>query len=221
MVDSANALDMQENSAKVKQDVKRMGSSKWRWGVFTAARTIDKVLGGNFFKSVASTIFDLADHKWITGACAVVAPIALILAAKFAMTHMAGTTIAAIFLSMTALPTVSVGVSVGVAAAIWFTGAGSDSKEVKGMQARKVEFQRLHPNNTVYSPEIMPEIEVNAELSEVLHKKVATEKVGGHFVDHVEISSHNPVKKVHGKYTEALAREAKAGTDISIKKPGS
>ena len=41
------------------------------------------------------------------------------------------------------------------------------------MQARKVEFQRLHPNNTVYSPEIMPEIEVNAELSEVLHKKVA------------------------------------------------
>jgi uncharacterized protein YjbI with pentapeptide repeats len=220
MVDSTNALDMQEKSARVKQDVKRMGSSKWRWGVFTAAKTIDKILGGNLFKSLASTIFDLADHKWITGACVVVAPIALMLVAKFAMTHLTGTTIATMLLSMTALPTVSIAAATGVAAAIWFTGAGSDSKEVKGMQARKVEFQRLHPNSIVYSPEIMPEIEINVESSKVLHRKVTTEKAGGHFVDHVENGSHNSVKKVHGKYTEALAREAKAGTDVSVKKPG-
>ena len=48
MVDSTNALNLQEKSAKVKQDVKRMGSSKWRWAVFAAARALDRSLGGAF-----------------------------------------------------------------------------------------------------------------------------------------------------------------------------
>ena len=217
MVDSTNVLKTQERSAIVKQDVKRMGNSKWRWALFAAAGALDMALGGHFFKDKAATICDLADRKWTLATCTIIAPIALALAAKAVVTYVAGVTVAALFMSSAIVPIVAVGVIAGLAAATWYTGAGQDSKEVKNIQARKVEFEKLHPDGAhLRAPEVVKAVAKDAEVSPAPQKKVAVETVVGKtvrsFVDRVTGRGHPHAKKAtHGKHTEALASKERTG----------
>ncbi len=196
MIGGDKALGVQEKVAYAKQDAKAIGNSKWRWALYAAAGALDMGLGGRFFRNMALAVCDLANHKLLVAGCAVAVPLALTLIAKTAMTHIAGATLATLFMTASIVPIVAVGAVAGVAAAAWYIGAGTDSKEVRDVQARKVEFKELHPENAhLHAPKIVKRAAKEVSASPVL-------KMVGGFVSRL-----GGKKSTHRSHVERISGE--------------
>jgi uncharacterized protein YjbI with pentapeptide repeats len=147
MISSDKAFDLQRRSAEERQHQQTIGHSAFRQKLFTFAKAADYLCGTKVFSKTVEALCSLADHKLVTAACMVITPIVALALTNGALNYAVGTGATLVLMSGLAVPLTITGIAAGTAVAVWATGAGKDSEEVRLAKAAQVQFRALHPAN--------------------------------------------------------------------------